>query len=101
INKRKLSNHPTNHTILNGLARKILLDLCPELDIEVIEKAVAHREMTEMDEAFLTGTTTQIASLAQLDGHVYHAPGNIGPVTRKLQSAFAILKDMDSSELEL
>src|SRR5690606_25926497 len=101
VKNGKLFTHPANHNILNGITRKIVLELCRELDIEVIEKAVAHSEMTEMDEAFLTGTTTQIASLAQLDGHVYHAPGNIGPVTRKLQSAFAILKDIDSSELEL
>src|SRR5690606_15811014 len=70
VKNSKLFTHPANHNILNGITRRIVLELCLELDIEVVEQAVPHKKMTQMDEAFLTGTTTQIASLAQLDGHV-------------------------------
>ena len=56
-----------------------------------------------MDEAFLTGTSTQIASIKQLDEHVYYDVNGPGAITQKLQEFFLELKrgytpDMDYSD---
>ena len=93
--------HPANEHILDGITRKIVVKLCKDLNIRVIEKGVTENELSSMDEAFFTGTTTQIASIAQIGDHKYHEPDQIGPVTKKLQEAFALLKNIDTSLVTL
>jgi branched-subunit amino acid aminotransferase/4-amino-4-deoxychorismate lyase len=44
-----------------------------------------------MDEAFLTGTSTQVMAISEIDGKPVGA-GSAGPVTRRLQEAFLDLK---------
>ena len=101
IKSGKVYTHPANQLILDGITRKIVLKLCEELDIPMMEKAIGVDEIDDMDEAFLTGTTTQIASIAKLGDHVYHAPEEIGETTQKLQKAFAGLKKLEPSKLVL
>ncbi|MEW2921784.1 aminotransferase class IV [Muricauda sp. ANG21] len=101
VKSGKVYTHPANQLILDGITRKIVLKLCEDLDIPVMEKAIGVDQIDGMDEAFLTGTTTQIASIAQLGDHTYHAPDTIGPVTKKLQEAFAELKKLEPEKLVL
>lgn len=96
-----LYTHPADRHILNGITRQIVVQLCRQMGLSLIERAVSLEEAPRMEEAFLTGTTTQIASLHQLDGHFYHRPGEIGPMTLRIQEAFAKLRDVDSSLLTL
>lgn len=84
--------HPANQFILNGITRQIVLELCIKLNIEAVEKGIQFSEITEMDEAFLTGTSTQIASIQQIDKHFYYQGNAIGSITRKLQQAYLELK---------
>ena len=101
VKSGKVYTHPANQLILDGITRKIVLKLCEELDIPLMEKAIGVDEIDNMDEAFLTGTTTQIASIAQLGDHIYHAPNAIGTTTKTLQEAFAGLKKLEPSKLVL
>jgi D-alanine transaminase len=101
VKSGKVYTHPANQLILDGITRKIVQKLCDDLDIPVMEKAIGVDQIDGMDEAFLTGTTTQIASIAQLGDHTYHAPDTIGPVTKKLQEAFAELKKLEPEKLVL
>lgn len=84
--------HPADEHILNGITRQIVIKLCADLGLEVREEAVRQTDIAHMDEAFLTGTTTQIASVRQIDTHVFYSDGNAGKVTRRLQEAFFELK---------
>lgn len=93
--------HPANEHILNGISRQIAIKLCRKLEIPVIEKPVAENEIKNMDEAFFTGTTTQVASIAQLGHHVFYENDSIGEVTARLQKAFAELRKLDSSQIAL
>jgi D-alanine transaminase len=101
IKDEKVYTHPANEHILDGITRKIVLELCRDLEITVMEKAIPTDKISSMDEAFLTGTTTQIASISKLGEHTYQTFGAIGPITLKLQEAFAKLKELDSSTLIL
>ncbi|MDX1362796.1 MAG: aminotransferase class IV [Arenibacter latericius] len=85
--------HPADRFILNGITRQLVLELCLHLGIEVREEGVSEKEMIEMDEAFLTGTTTQIASIKKLDNHFYYQGEAVGEITKKLQDAFLNLKN--------
>ena len=84
--------HPANQLILDGISRQIVLELCEHLNIEVIQEPVAVENITQMDEAFLTGTSTQIASIQKIDDHNYYVGGKVGPITQHLQNAFLELK---------
>ncbi len=84
--------HPANEDILNGITRQIVIQLCNELNIKVIEKAVSEKDIAVMDEAFLTGTTTQVAAIKEIDTHQFYTDDNTGTVTRKLQQAYLTLK---------
>jgi len=84
--------HPANAHILNGITRLIVLDLCKKLNIEFKEQAIDEKEMYQMDEAFLTGTSTQIASIKQINDHFYYQNDQIGSITIQLQKAFLNLK---------
>ena len=101
VKSEKVYTHPANELILDGITRKIVLKLCRDLDIPFMEKAIGVGEIGDMDEAFLTGTTTQIATISQLGDHIYHAPTEIGETTQKLQEAFAQLKGLNPSKMVL
>ena len=87
--------HPADNYILDGITRQIVLELCNTLNIEVKFEGVRQKDVSKMDEAFLTGTSTQIASIAKIDDYSFYGIGQIGPVTKKLQSAFLRLKESD------
>lgn len=84
--------HPANEFILDGITRQVVLELCGNLDIEVKQEPVAAHTINQMDEAFLAGTSTQIASVQKIDDHEYYVGDKIGPITHRLQNAFLKLK---------
>ena len=84
--------HPANSNILNGITRIIVIDLCKQLGIEVVERVVSYHDLPAIDEAFLTGTVTQIAPISQIDDYRYNTDDK-NAVTRKIQQAFAALKN--------
>ncbi|NAY92650.1 aminotransferase IV [Muricauda sp. JGD-17] len=101
VGKEKVYTHPANHHILDGITRRVVIDLCQELQIPLFEKAIKIDDIPSMDEAFLTGTTTQIASVGQIDNHVFYQSNTIGKTTKKLQEAFAKLKELNADTLAL
>ncbi len=79
---------PANNYILGGITRKVTIELARELDIPVKEKPVFVKDIPQLAEAFITGTTTEIMPIISID----NAPvgdGRPGPVTIKLQEAYA------------
>ncbi|GAB5408514.1 MAG: aminotransferase class IV [Balneolaceae bacterium] len=92
VKDKVVYTHPANEFILNGITRKATLKMCEELGIEVKLEPIPENEITQMDEAFLSGTTTQIASIKQIDDHNYYANDQAGPITKKLQQAYYELK---------
>ncbi|MFX0556974.1 aminotransferase class IV [Maribacter sp. CXY002] len=84
--------HATNNHILDGITRKVVIELCEKLDIGIVEEAILSKDIFDMDEAFLTGTSTQIASIQKIDGHTFYKGEVCGKTTRRLQEAFLELK---------
>ncbi|SHI85537.1 aminotransferase class IV [Pseudozobellia thermophila] len=92
VKDSRVYTHPANTLILNGITRQIVLELCGQLNIEVREEAISLKDIATMDEAFLTGTATQIASIQQINNHYFYKNEAIGTLTQKLQTAFLALK---------
>ena len=83
--------HPRGPFILDGITRQVVLELCQKLNIDYREEAVSALDLKKMDEAFLTGTSTQIMAIKKFDEHYFYQQEK-GPVTRRLQEAFMRLK---------
>ncbi len=79
--------HPVTNLILNGITRQVVLGLCKELGITVVEKPFTLDEAFEMDEFFLTSTTSEVTPIISIDGRPVGS-GIVGPVTMNLQKAF-------------
>src|SRR5690606_12276373 len=90
VKNDKLFTHPESPCILSGVTRKVIIELCEDLKIEVIEKAVHIDELVEVDEIFLTGTTTQVLAVKSIfsveDEEIFS--GKTNKITKKLQQAF-------------
>ncbi|MFS4415115.1 aminotransferase class IV [Maribacter sp. 2307ULW6-5] len=84
--------HPANHHILDGITRQIVLALCEHLGLETSIDPVREAEIPYMDEAFLAGTSTQIAAIKQCNDHCFYQGNKLGNITQKLQTAFLKLK---------
>ncbi|WP_282017804.1 aminotransferase class IV [Salegentibacter mishustinae] len=84
-----LHTHPEGPEILSGVTRAEVINICADLNIKVVEKAVHIDELVEVDEIFVTGTTTQIipiSSITHKNKKVYIASKD--GITRKLQRIF-------------
>jgi branched-chain amino acid aminotransferase len=56
-----------------------------------VQESILNRyDLYTADEAFLTGTATEIVAIRQVDGRVI-GPGKAGPITRDLRARFQAL----------
>lgn len=79
--------HPANNFILNGITRQAVLDLCIRKEIPIAEIGLRSDEIYSVDEAFLTGTSTQVMAISHIDNKVI-GKGLPGEITKALQMAF-------------
>ncbi|MFO8146707.1 MAG: aminotransferase class IV [Bacteroidota bacterium] len=89
VKYKTIYTHPEGHHILSGITRKQIILLCKNLGLEVIEKAVHLDELVEVDEIFLTGTTTQVVrveSVHSKEKELFRASKN--NITTLLQNEF-------------
>lgn len=63
-----LRTHPADHLVLPGVTRDVVLEIARELALDVREHALAVSELPRVSELFLTGTTTDVTPVIQLDG---------------------------------
>ncbi|WP_425057698.1 D-alanine aminotransferase [Sporomusa carbonis] len=87
--------HPDCNLILKGVTRTLLIEkLAPAAGVLVVEKKFNTAFVKAADEAFLSGTTTEITPLVIIDGKPV-GNGAVGPITRKLQEAYWALIDRE------
>jgi len=79
--------HPAGVTILDGITREVVAEICAENGIPFEERPITESEFRRADEAFLLGTTTEIMPVVRIDGNPV-GNGTPGPLTRRLQEAF-------------
>ena len=78
--------HPLTPQILPGITRMVVIDLCREVDIPVSERFFKTDALYGAEEAFLTGTVTEVLPIVTIDGHRI-GDGQVGPVTARLYDA--------------
>lgn len=82
-----LLTYPACNYILPGITRALVLNMARELDIPVAESAIPWDSIADVEELFLSGTTTEVMPVTTVDHHVI-ADGRRGPITARLQRAY-------------
>ncbi len=87
--KDTIYTHPEGPLILSGITRKVVLEICRDLKIRYKEEAFPLERIAEVDEVFLTGTTTQITVVGSLhlEGEEIYTFQK-GKITARLQEEF-------------
>ncbi|RFU68720.1 D-amino-acid transaminase [Peribacillus saganii] len=83
----EVKTHPANNLILNGISRQVMIRLCTDNQIAVKEEIYTVEDLIGADEVFLTGTTTEVMPIIEIDGKKI-GNGAPGPITRQIQTLF-------------
>ncbi len=87
VRDNRLITYPASNYILPGITRSAVFRLAADLGIEAAEGVIQLDELLDLDEVFLSGTTTEIMPVVRVDGRDI-VDGEPGPVTRKLIRSF-------------
>jgi branched-chain amino acid aminotransferase len=72
---------------LEGITRKVVINLAKEEKIEVVERNLTRCDLYICDEFFLTGTAAEVIGIVEIDGRVI-GKGTPGPITKLLRKKF-------------
>ena len=78
-----LRTHPTDHNVLPGVTRAVVLQLAREMGIPALETAVPLPELFTASEVFLAGTTNDVLPITSIDGRPI-GTGRPGPIAERL-----------------
>ncbi len=84
----EIRTYPLCNFILPGITRAVVLELAVDLGIPVREEPVMFDDLPEVDEIFLSGTTTDILPIVRVDGRTI-GTGAPGDVASRLREALA------------
>ncbi|HEY3364380.1 MAG TPA: D-amino acid aminotransferase [Symbiobacteriaceae bacterium] len=83
----EIRTYPSCNYILSGISRGVVLRLARELGYPVREEGVLVEALSRCSEAWLTGTTTEVMPLVEIDGRPIGS-GKIGPIAAALSEAY-------------
>jgi branched-chain amino acid aminotransferase len=86
----RLRTPPPYAGILKGVTRDVVIELATAAGYEVEESILNRYDVYTADEAFFTGTASELVAIRQVDGRVI-GTGKAGPVTRDLRARFQAL----------
>jgi branched-chain amino acid aminotransferase len=90
VKKGRLKTPPPYAGILKGVTRDVVIELAAKAGYHVEESVLNRYDVYTADEAFLTGTATELVAIRQLDGRII-GTGKAGPITRDLRARFQAL----------
>lgn len=87
VRNGSLVTAPESNWILSGIVRGVVLEMAQRESLPVAERFLSADELSYADEVFLTGTTSQVLPVVEIDGRTV-GDGLVGPVTRRLQELY-------------
>ncbi len=87
VKDNKVFTAPSSNYILDGITRKIVLELCKENKIDFVEDYIKAKDLKMYEEFFITGTITEVTPVVQIDDWIV-GDGKPGSITRKIQELF-------------
>ena len=87
IRRGELRTPPPCDGILEGITRRLVMELARDSGHEVSESAIIRHDIYVADECFLTGTAAEIIPVVSLDQRTI-GDGKPGPITKSLMAQF-------------
>ena len=84
----EVRTYPNSNFILPGVTRDVVIELARELGVPIAEVPIYRHEIPLLQEAFLTGTTTDVMPVVSIDGKTVGG-GQPGAITMRLYEALA------------
>lgn len=78
---------PVNTPVLPGIARKTVIEIAEDLDINCYENPLHVNTLLEADEVFLTNVIMEALPVIAVEAHTV-ANGTPGPITKKIGQAY-------------
>jgi len=78
---------PLSSSILPGITRDSVIQICQELGITVKERTIQRAALYVADELFFSGTAAEITPIRSVD-RIKVGQGGRGPITEKIQKTF-------------
>jgi branched-chain amino acid aminotransferase len=88
VYKGRIYTPPLYMPILDGITRDSVITLAKASGFEVVEQSFTRDFLYQVSEVFFTGTASEVTPVREIDNRTI-GTGQPGPVTRKLQAAFA------------
>lgn len=79
--------HPNSNLILPGITRKVILEICAERNIPVIQQAISEEELYDLDEIIIAGTGSEVTPAVQVNDKII-GNNKPGEITRFIQKKF-------------
>ena len=87
VNGETVLTPPLSSSILAGITRDSVIQICQELGITVKERSIQRAALYVADELFFSGTAAEITPIRSVD-RISVGSGGRGEITEKIQSAF-------------
>jgi D-alanine transaminase len=84
----EVRTYPNSNYVLPGVTRDVVVELARELNVPVSETPIYLHEIAALEEAFLTGTTTDVMPVVSIDKKAVGS-GRPGALTMRLYEALA------------
>jgi branched-chain amino acid aminotransferase len=72
---------------LEGITRRVVMEICAQMDTPVAEGVVSRHQLYIADEVFITGTAAEVIGISRIDDRVIGS-GVTGPITQRVMAAF-------------
>ena len=79
----ELLTHPLTPLILPSITRELILEIAREQSVRMREEPFTDKELFALDELFVSGTTTDVTPIVEVDGRRIGS-GKPGPVSKSL-----------------
>jgi branched-chain amino acid aminotransferase len=83
----KVITPPLSSSILPGITRDSIIEICRALEIPVVEQAIQRAALYVADEVFFTGTAAEVTPIRSVD-KIQSGAGARGEITTRVQKTF-------------
>jgi branched-chain amino acid aminotransferase len=90
VKNGRLRTPPPYAGILKGVTRDVVIEIAEQVGYQVEESILNRYDVYTADEAFFTGTASEVVAIRQVDGRVIGS-GKAGPITRDIRARFQAL----------
>ena len=87
VHSGRVITPPLSSSILPGITRDSVIQICRELDIPVVETGIQRAALYVADELFFTGTAAEVTPIRSVD-RIEVGTGRRGDITARIQEVF-------------